>query len=429
MTFIYNNLRIISYETFLFNTIDGDLDLTQYAIDEYNNGYYIRIEPKNQSQFIHIDLNFNDINGNNYTIDHLTQVEIVHSICAYYNEFLTAYGATNLSKSPKTLLKLLPVGSTIRVKTTKEEYFSQNIPIRAEEVNILPPDIFNIEAKKHYCSPVLETINEFNKFNRLLTLEEKKPHSISYDFASTSGQYNPASSYTWNHTCGSTANILIFGNSSTQDSGDSTVSSVTYNGITMTFARTDTIGISGNTRTTIYYLLAPPTGSAYAITVTLSSSAKYVVGGAVSYSGAKQEAMDAVDGNVGQSGSPSMTITTIADNCWVFSCLSTHGASAPICNNTIRWDVGGSEYGSDTGGPVTPPGSQTMSWSGGLSKIYAMSAVSFAPAIYLKNIISKFILFILSNKDVKCRFRLAPQYSFGKSQISFIDNSYRIKKV
>jgi len=34
----YKNLRIISYETLLFDTKDGDLDITEYALNEESTG-------------------------------------------------------------------------------------------------------------------------------------------------------------------------------------------------------------------------------------------------------------------------------------------------------------------------------------------------------------------------------------------------------
>ena len=59
----------------------------------------------------------------------------------------------------------------------------------------------------------------------------------------------------------------------------------------------------------------------------------------------------------------SVSVTTVADNCWVFDgCI----ICTITCQNTQRWNVGGWYNvcgGADTNAPKTPAGYQTMSWT------------------------------------------------------------------
>ena len=149
----------------------------------------------------------------------------------------------------------------------------------------------------------------------------------------------------------------------------------------MTSIRSD---VRSGIRTSLYYRIAPDTGGAYTIAVTLSGLAVRAVGGAVSYTGAKQSGQpDAHNGNNGTANPATVTVTTVADNSWVFATIFIGDASI-TCDNTERWNVVTSVYsgsGEDTNGPKTPAGGQVMSWSGLPGTIdWAISAASFAPA-------------------------------------------------
>jgi len=375
----YKNCRVISYETLLFDTPDGDLDIGEYALDGNGTGYYIRTKSKTQGNFEWIDLNFKDMAGNVHSIVGLTLVKIL-SGNAYYDEFLTAAGVTSLVQS---LAKVTPSASLsaehiIRVRTTKESYDAGRyikdtpVPSRDEIVAMMPPAILGIPPEKQYNAPLLETINEF------LFQKSGQHHSIGFDATSNTGDLDAVTSYSWNHTCGASANLLAFGDS--HRLGSATVSTVEYNAVAMTYIRTDTNGTYA--RTTIYYLLAPTTGSAKSVAVTLSSNPSRVAGGVVSYSGARQSGQpDAHNGANGANGNKTVAVVTIVDNCWVFDAVvDMWGALA--CGNTERWNIATNQGrgGSDTNAPKTPPGSQTMVWTGGGAE-WAISAASFAPLV------------------------------------------------
>ncbi len=378
---IYKNMRLVSYETLLFDTADGDLDLTEYADDGNGTGYYIHTVPKNQGQFQWIDLNLKDMASNVYKIAGLKKVNIIAGN-AYYDEFITAAGITAMAASLAlaTPSASLSAGHTIRVRTTQKAYDAGRyikdtpVPSRDEVVAILPPAILGIPPEKQYNAPLLETINEF------FFQKSGQHHSIGFNATSNSGLIGAVTSYSFNHTCGATANLLVFGHSD-YDGNDAGLTSVTYNAVNLTFIRLDA---NLGTHSTIYYLLAPATGSAKSVSVTLPSAPTECAGGVVSYSGAKQSGQpDAHNGAIGGTGNPTVVVTTIANNCWVFSVVLSWQTSTS--NNTQRWNVtdssGGITFGgSDTNAPKTPAGDQTMSWNiAGVSIRWAISAASFAP--------------------------------------------------
>ena len=359
---IYQNKWLCSYETLLFNTPDGDLDVTQYALTEDGKGYYIRTNPKTEGQFNWVPLT-HDVSG-------LTKVQIVPGAHAYYDEFLAAVGVTYLWSSGSQYAGFdpsqLPSGSVVRIPSTAAKYNPLRTtpnapqPSRTEEVTVLPPP-----------EPI----------------PPKPAHSsIALDATSNSGLQTDVSSYSWSHICTGTDLLLAFGNS-LQDNVDRTVSGVTYNAVAMTAVRTDVRTDTAYThRSTAYYLIAPAAGT-YTVAVTLSGITDYSVSGVVSYTGAKQSGQpDANNGANGSSTACSVDVTTVANNCWVFDVAITRGALT--CGNTQRWNVnlyatraGG---GADTNGPKTPAGAQTMSWTSSLAGAWAISAFSIAPVPLLR---------------------------------------------
>ena len=355
-TYTYTNKWLSSYETLLFNTPDGDVDIGQYALDGTGTGYYIRTKPKTEGQFDHVDLTY-DVSG-------LKRVNI-KSGYAYYDEFLTAVGATNLWAKYSIYAgydpSQLPSGSVLRIQSNAKKYWDTAQlkdypqPSRTEIITVIPPE-----------EPILPP---------------QPVHSIALDATSNSGQKASVSSYSWSHTCTGSNLLLAFGDSHYNKGSDRTATGVTYNSVALTLIRSDARSGSAGPdtyywRTTIYYLVAPATGS-NTVSVTLSGTTDNAVGGVVSYTGVAQSGQpDANNGANGSDTTPTVNVTTIADNCWVFDAVVT--ISNLTCNNTVRWNL---VYwgGADTNAPKTPAGSQTMSWTTTASNTWAISAASFAP--------------------------------------------------
>ncbi len=344
MALEYSNKWLSSYETLRFNTVDGDLGIDQYALDETGVGYYVRTKSKDESQFEYVESSHN--------ITGLEKVELVIGEHCYYDEFRDAKG------------------ETVRIQTTGKKYW----------------DITRI---KNYPQPKrTELVDELPNFPEPPMGDG--PNSIAFDAASNSGKKTAVSSYSWSHTCTGGNRLLVVGDGHSS-SADRTVTGITYNSDPMASVRSD-LGEEGslNFRSTLYYLIAPDTGS-NTVAVTLSDTIGQAAGGAISYTGAKQSSQpDAHNGGKADSTTPTINVTTSADNSWVVSTVVGYVAGSGqtfTCDNSERWSVNiDSSYraagGSDTNGPKTPAGSQTMSWGNGYGNgiEWAISAASFAPA-------------------------------------------------
>jgi hypothetical protein len=358
-TFTYTEKWIVSYATILFNTPDGDLDAGDYALDG-NGGYYVRLVPTTQGQFTD--------EPSTYNISGLAQVFIVPGGTAYYDEFLTAQGAiddwTPTSKYYGSDFGTLPTGDVVRRQSNAVSYNSLKTVKNATQ----PSRQEQISTSAIPQEPI----------------DLPNGDGIGYDATSYSGGYSGVSGYSFNQNCGATANLLVFGDAhSSGGYNDTTITGVTYNSVAMTFVRSDVIHNYPLTwRSTIYYLLAPSTGSSYTVTVTFNNSQDTGGGGVVSYSGAAQSGQpDNSNGNSGSSSNPTVNIVTSADNCWVFDVCKAQWSESS-CGNTSRWiDSTYDSYGSDTNGVVHPAGTQTMSWTMSGSGYWITSAVSFAPTV------------------------------------------------
>jgi hypothetical protein len=341
---------------FVGASVMGDLKTGQYALDGNGTGYYVRLKDANQWQFDHVDLTY-DITG-------LTQVQIVPNNHAYWDEFLTAQGAVDLWTPTSQYYMIdytqLPAGDVVRILTTQTLYKSLGTipnfaqPTRTENTSLTPPSEPVIPPPTH--------------------------HSIALDATSTSGSQSSISSYSWSHTCTGSSGLLAIGDSH-YGTLDRTITGITYNSVAMTAIRSDVGGTAS--RSTIYYMVAPSSG-VNTIAVTYSGSVLYGAGSAVSYTGAAQTGQP--DANNGASGTIATTIsvsvTTVANNSWVFSNTNSYNALS-ACGNTQRQNVAAGTfcYGgvSDTNAPKTPAGSQTMSWTTSAGQ-WAISAASFSPS-------------------------------------------------
>lgn len=368
-TYTYKNKWLSSYETLLFDTKDGDLDADQYAIDETGEGYYIRTKPKDQAQFDYVPIK--DDKGNVYDVSKLTEVKIVKDGHAYYDEFLTADGAKGLWDDKSLYFMAdpsqLPSGSVLRVQSNAKKYWDT-----AQIKNYPQPEKTEIVTEIPPAEPIPE---------------EPEHHSIALDVASNSGAKTNTSSYSWSHTCTGSNLLLVVGVTVYNSLTDKTVTGITYNAKAMGSIRSDVDTSSYKVRSALYDLVAPDSGSSYTIAVTLSGTSTESVGGATSYTGAAQSGQP--DNNNGNHNynklTATVTVSTIANNCWVFSVVNDGYHKSLACGNTERWNVHVSNHfggGSDTNSAVPASTNQTMNWTignDGGNVGWAISAASFAP--------------------------------------------------
>src|SRR3990172_9139769 len=179
-------------------------------------------------------------------------------------------------------------------------------------------------------------------------------------------------------TCGADAEVLVvmimWAGQTARTGG-----SPTYNGVALTEASTR----QGVTETSVelWYMLAPPVGSALSVSVPNDGGRTmwvYVASGnaAVGYTCA----LDAVGQNATTGASPNISITTLTANTLVFAVVATgDNTFAPTARTgTLLYEEDIAAYGSAGQYFVkTDVGSQTMSWTEATSDDYGAIAVAF----------------------------------------------------
>lgn len=219
--------------------------------------------------------------------------------------------------------------------------------------------------------------------------------ALGFDNKSSAFSAVGASSLTWSHTVNSNTNGILVVDVQYNDGSAPAVhvQSVTYNGTSLTFVRNDHGTGNAQIQTEVWYLVAPSTG-ANNVVVTMTGavgggSGRYIIGGAVSLTGADQTSP--IDAQAGGGSSSvgtaiSQAVTTVANNAWVLAFVSGGKFDSYTSSQTLAYstnDGSGTSNGSGAGaytGPVTPAGSQTMSFTASTNENWAISVVSIAPA-------------------------------------------------
>jgi hypothetical protein len=167
------------------------------------------------------------------------------------------------------------------------------------------------------------------------------------------------------------ADILFVSVSNYNETGNA---SVTYGGVAMTFIASENNTV--NSYASLFYLIAPATGSNNIVITNGGSSI------AICYLGAKQSAQpDNFTSSKGsQGGTVGLTITPVADNCWVL--FTGYQATATTYTGaTERQHTGISYFLADSNGVVTggSPYTQSVATLGTVKN--CMIQCSFAPAV------------------------------------------------
>ncbi|MGD1971282.1 MAG: hypothetical protein PVF24_06700 [Desulfobacterales bacterium] len=219
--------------------------------------------------------------------------------------------------------------------------------------------------------------------------------AIAFDTAVDKYQY-VSDSITWQHTVttGGSDRILIVAicwrNSS---AGVAEPSSVTYNGDPLTEIRTDLyVGSHQTSRSSaLYYLINPDTGGNYNVVVNFTNGDFYkCFGGSLSFTGVDQsdptdDALNEGVGLAGQSGDPSLDVTTNTDGAWVIDTVcrwNPNGTTVVGSGQTERWNLSNSDtLGAGSTEPKPTAGTVNMSWTfNGTNKLYSISAAALKPA-------------------------------------------------
>lgn len=143
---------------------------------------------------------------------------------------------------------------------------------------------------------------------KLIVVHSAAASTIQFDAASEGHTTANSTTLTVSHTCTGSDRILFV---NVMCSSARTISSVTYNGVTMTNINRS----GGGQPCALYYLIAPATGANNIVVTIDSSSYIYICAG--SYTGVKQTSP--IDGNSTNSSTSSTvttSITTTNDKCW-----------------------------------------------------------------------------------------------------------------
>lgn len=118
------------------------------------------------------------------------------------------------------------------------------------------------------------------------------------------------------HTVTGSNTILFVATASSSTNGSSSISGVTYNGVSMTQVTSD-VQIPTNSYLGLWYLIGPATGTNNVIISLTQSGGGRVWGAAISYTGARQSSQpDAFNtGTATAQTSLTVAVTTVADNC------------------------------------------------------------------------------------------------------------------
>lgn len=188
-----------------------------------------------------------------------------------------------------------------------------------------------------------------------------------------------ATSLTFSHTATTTANRILFVGTSGDVTND-TITGVTYAGTAMTLI--DKNVVSGGRMIYLWMLVNPASG---ANNVVVTSNASVLIRAkSASYTGAKQTGQpDAQVKRVDDTNQTAHTIsvTTIADNSWMFMVGQNKGSSAVVAGtNATQRDGTAQDYGIfDTNADQTPAGSKSMQFTWTTAQPSVGIMASFAP--------------------------------------------------
>lgn len=200
--------------------------------------------------------------------------------------------------------------------------------------------------------------------------------AIAFD-AATDGGALAASPKTFSHTCtGTDLFLIVF---TFQASTTDNVTGVTYNGVALTkagFSPSDAginyYGIG------CWYLLNPATG---ANTVEITTSSGTVTGVAHSYTGVVGGFDNVATNSVASGTSLTVSVTTVADNCWTAMGASNGDGELSAGSGIERVDLAsiGSTSTFDSNAAVTPPGSTSLQATWATSASAGGIIISFSP--------------------------------------------------
>ena len=185
----------------------------------------------------------------------------------------------------------------------------------------------------------------------------------------SSGSNASTNALTWSHTNNGNLLVVVVGESQVR-----TVSSVTYNAVSLTLAITVT---NGNAKAYIYYLVNPAAG-ANNVVVNYSTSADSIAG-AASFSGCNvSDPLGQTNTVSGTAQNKSITITPDKRDSLIIDCIGAiSGNHNPSGAGQTEIFTGANRTGSYEILSAQQSVLQTQSWTSDVSDIYAMVVAEF----------------------------------------------------
>lgn len=300
-----------AYSTYQFDTLDGDLDFNEYAIDAKGN-ILIRTVPKDVG-----GLEFAKISTSSDPTVGKTQVGIVCTNCASYANFKDFNG------------------NNVRVPLIKTDYDQL--------------------GTKNPINPTrTEMISVFASFMNPPQAKAAIARDSSQD-VQTSGA--GVASFTYSYTVGAGSSYLM---TAVYTFGGDSVTGVTYSGTAMTqLVKSGTPG--GSNETYLYGLGSPATG-ANNVVISVSPNDQ-IQGWNISYTGSQTTSAADITGSqtLASSAATSITVTftTTAENDWSFCFVRNDANVLTSSTNYTALNASAQSYG-DSNGSLGAAGSVSM---------------------------------------------------------------------
>ncbi len=235
--------------------------------------------------------------------------------------------------------------------------------------------IFNADWDLEYKAGEIETAVAFSR-----DLQDNWGHLLNVDVDATSTGTSTGGDFSVLHTTSGTDRLMLVGVSMNLG-GSQTVSSVTYNGDSLSLVGVEE---AGDARIEIWALLAPDVGT-FNVDIAFSSPTDGNTAGVMTFIGVDQSTpLGAFASDFGYGESTASTTVSSAPDELVFGVVSIDDPNFRVltegAGQTERWELDGFQT---TGGGSTAPGAESvnMSWTWPASDNWAAGGVSIKPAV------------------------------------------------
>lgn len=192
--------------------------------------------------------------------------------------------------------------------------------------------------------------------------------------AASNGQGGVVTTLNINHTCTGTDRLLVVG-CSINSGASASVSGVTYNGVSMTSAGAAPID-GGNTEVSLWYLVAPATGS-NTIAITITGTISGISAGGVSFTGVHQTTpVGTYASATGNSTTATVNVTSATNEMVVDVCGCFFTSTLSVgAGQTQRFNAQAGFVVTGAGSTEAGASSVTMSWTLSTSGNWAIAAL------------------------------------------------------